>query len=193
MEVSASTPGPKLLRPGVTEVCVIFELDRYLPWVSMGAGALCLLVTLIWIWRQPGRLGRLATLSGVLVHFELVAARAIVYNPEQWSPADNPWLLRTGNQLLGTWLLILVGMGWRYMRQGLKRPLLTGVGMAIPGIALAVGMRLADAYLRGAYPEVRMGLPYDIAVMVVAFIGPIVTFEFLCQSDLWGNREGMQP
>lgn len=167
---------------------MIFEYQLYLPWFALLAGLLCLTVTLAWAMAQPGRALRLAVLSGVLVHLELVVARAIVYNPEQWSAMDNPVLLRVGNHLLGTWLLMLVAMGWTYLRRGASRPLLLGLVLGLPGVGMALGLRLLDAWLRDGLPAVRMGLPYDIAVAFVAFVGPVITYEFLVHSDLWSNR-----
>lgn len=159
-----------------------------IPWLAFLAGALTLGVTIAYLLAQPGRTARLALVSGALVHLELVLARALVYSPEQWSAVDNPRLLRIGTHLLGTWLLIGVAMAYRRLRRDSQHPLRWVFGALVPSVALSLGLLLLEAYLGGRYLEAWIGLPYDLALAVVAFGGPPLTFEFLAASDLWRER-----
>lgn len=163
-------------------------MDQLVIYGPIAVGILALLTTLTVMMERPGRTARLAVVSGLMVFVELVVARALVYSPEQWSDPNNPLPLKLGIQLLSAWLLVMVATTYRWLWKRSRWPLSQALVGAVPVLGGALGLRMLDAWQRGQLPALYNGLPYDIALGVVSYLGPILTFEFLVHSELWRGR-----
>ncbi|MFM7199468.1 MAG: hypothetical protein ACKO6N_01655 [Myxococcota bacterium] len=163
-------------------------MDQLLTYIPLAVGVLALLTTLTVLMDRPGRTARLAVVSGLMVFVELVVARALVYSPEQWSDPNNPLPLNLGIQLLSAWLLVMVATTYRWLWKRSRWPLSQALVGAVPVLVGALGLRALEAWQSNRLPVLYTGLPYDIALGVVGYLGPILTFEFLVHSELWRSR-----
>lgn len=140
------------------------------------------------LFHRPGRTYRMAALAGLLVYVQLVLARSVVYTPERWSLAENAPFVRLGIGCLSAWVLVVHGVVYRTVRVLLKSPWLTMAAGLVPVLAGVLGLVLGMAMLAGRLGEVTAGLPYDLTLALVAYVGPPLMYEFLMGTNLWEER-----
>lgn len=165
-----------------------YPLEWVFPIAVAMLGLMVLSGTVGQLFHRPGRSYRMAALAGVLMYIQLILARSIVYSPERWSLAENAPFVRMGIGCLSAWVLIVHAVVYRSVRKELRRSLVAlGVGL-VPVLVVVAGLLLGVALLADRLLEVQQGLPYDLTLAMVAYLGPPIMFEFLMGTNLWEER-----